>query len=59
MKTDSAYVRAALALQGYDSFDEATIVEIARQFAHIEAIAQPMLALELPEDTEPAPIYRP
>ena len=59
MKPDFDYVRAALTLQGYDAFDDATIVEIARQFAHIEAIAQPMLALELPEDTEPAPIYRP
>ena len=58
MKQDLDYVRAALALQDYDRLDDATIIEVARQFARIESIAQPMLALELPDATEPAPLYR-
>lgn len=59
MKPDLDYVRAALALQGFDRLDDATLVEVARQFARIEAIAETMLALELPRSTEPAPLYRP
>ena len=58
MKADLDYVRAALTLQGYDLEDE-RLVEVARQFARIEAIAQPMLDMELARDLEPAPLFRP
>ena len=58
MKPDLDYVRSALTLQGY-ALDEAKIVEIARQFARITAIAEPMLDIELPDDGEPASIFRP
>ena len=52
------YVRAALALHGYQ-LSEAHVDEIARQFARIAAVAEPMLDAELPVDSEPAPIFRP
>jgi hypothetical protein len=58
MKADLDYVRAALELQGYD-LDEPRLVEVARQFARIDAIAQAMLDVELPLDAEPAPLFRP
>ncbi|HEY0801328.1 MAG TPA: DUF4089 domain-containing protein [Steroidobacteraceae bacterium] len=53
-----AYVRAALALQGY-RFDEAQIAEIVLQFARLEAIAQTVLREPLPFASEPAPVFRP
>ena len=53
-----AYVRAALALQGY-RFDEAQIAEIVEQFSRLEAIAQTILQWPLPFASEAAPVFRP
>jgi hypothetical protein len=53
-----AYVRAALALQGY-SFDDAEIAEIVVQFARLEAIGRTVLDWPLPFASEPAPVFRP
>ncbi len=52
-----AYVRAALALQGY-AFDEEHIQEIARQFARIEAIAATIVDAELPLTVESGSVFR-
>jgi hypothetical protein len=56
--SSEAYVRAALALQGY-AFDEAQITEIVLQFTRIEAIAQTVLGWPLPFASEAAPVFRP
>jgi len=53
-----AYVRAALALQGYH-FDEAQIAEIAAQFARLEAISRTVFDWPLPFASEAAPVFRP
>jgi Protein of unknown function (DUF4089) len=53
-----AYVRTALALQGY-RFDEAQIAEIVTQFSRLEAIAQTILQWPLPFASEAAPVFRP
>jgi 1-carboxybiuret hydrolase subunit AtzG-like protein len=53
-----AYVRAALALQGY-AFDEAEIAEIAVQFSRLETIARTVFDWPLPFASEPAPVFRP
>jgi Protein of unknown function (DUF4089) len=53
-----AYVRAALALQGY-RFDEAQIAEIVVQFSRLESIAQTILRCPLPFAAEAAPVFRP
>ncbi len=53
-----AYVRAALALQGY-VFDDAQIAEITLQFSRIEAIARTIVDGRVPIDTEAAPVFRP
>jgi Protein of unknown function (DUF4089) len=53
-----AYVRAALALQGY-TFDEAEIAEIVMQFARLEAISRTVFDWPLPNASEPAPVFRP
>jgi 1-carboxybiuret hydrolase subunit AtzG-like len=52
------YVRAALALQGYE-FDEEQIAEIILQFSRIESVAQIILAWPLPFTSEAAPAFRP
>lgn len=57
-KTLEAYVRASLALQGY-RFDEAQTVEIAAQFARLEAIARSVFEWPLPSASEAAPVFRP
>jgi hypothetical protein len=54
----SAYVRAALVMQGY-AFDAAHVDTIVRQFERIETIAAAMLDAELPFDAEPAAVFRP
>jgi len=54
----AAYVRAALALQGY-RFDAARVEEIVRQFARIEAIAAPVIAADLPVELESGSVFRP
>jgi hypothetical protein len=53
-----AYVRAALALQGY-AFDDAEITEVAVQFARLEAIARTVFDWPLPFASAPAPVFRP
>jgi len=53
-----AYVRAALALQGY-AFDDAEIAEIVAQFARLEAIARTVFDWPLRFASEPAPVFRP
>jgi hypothetical protein len=53
-----AYVRAALAMQGY-AFDDAEIAEIVAQFARLEAIARTVFDWPLPFASEPAPVFRP
>jgi hypothetical protein len=53
-----AYVRAALALQGY-TFDEAEIAEIVTQFSRLEAIARTVFDWALPFASEPAPVFHP
>jgi hypothetical protein len=53
-----AYVRAALALQGY-AFDEAQVAEIVLQFSRLEAIAQSVFDWPLPFASEAAPVFRP
>jgi Protein of unknown function (DUF4089) len=53
-----AYVRAALALQGY-VFDESQIAEIVLQFSRIEAIAQMVLDWPMPSASPAAPVFRP
>jgi hypothetical protein len=53
-----AYVRAALALQGY-AFDDAEIAEIVMQFSRLEAIARTLFDWPLPFASEPAPVFRP
>jgi Protein of unknown function (DUF4089) len=53
-----SYVRAALALQGYE-FAEAQIAEITLQFSRIETIAQMILDWPLPFESEAAEVFRP
>jgi hypothetical protein len=53
-----AYVRAALALQGY-TFDDAEIAEIVMQFSRLEAISRTVFDWPLPNASEPAPVFRP
>jgi hypothetical protein len=57
-QTLDAYVRAALALQGYE-FNE-TQIELAKlQFARFAEVAQGFLGITLPLESEPAPVYCP
>jgi hypothetical protein len=56
--TVDAYVRGALALQGY-RLDEAQTGRVTAQFAAIAAIAQGFLNVALVPDDEPAPVFRP
>jgi hypothetical protein len=53
-----AYVRAALALQGY-TFDDTDIAEIIMQFSRLEAISRTVVDWPLPNASEPAPVFRP
>lgn len=53
-----AYVRAALALQGY-TFGDAEIAEIVVQFSRLEAVARTVFDWPLPFASEPAPVFRP
>jgi hypothetical protein len=57
-QTLESYVRASLALQGYQ-FDEAQIAEIVLQFSRIEAMARTILEWPLPFTSEAAPAFRP
>jgi Protein of unknown function (DUF4089) len=53
-----AYVRAALALQGY-RFDEAQTAEIILAFARIQAMTQTIFDWPMCEASEAAPVFRP
>jgi hypothetical protein len=53
-----AYVRAALALQGY-TFEDAEIAEIVAQFSRLETIARTVFDWPLPFASAPAPVFRP
>lgn len=53
-----SYVRAALALQGYQC-DEAQLAAILLQFSRIETVAQSFLQLQLPLALDAAPVFRP
>ena len=52
------YVRAALALQGYE-LDEAQTAAVVEQFTRIVQIAGAALREPLPPLTEPLPVFRP
>jgi hypothetical protein len=54
----AAYVTAALALQGYQ-FNATQQAAIVLQFSRIEAVAQSFLQLQLPCETDAAPVFRP
>ena len=56
------YVRAALTLQGYrfnGLREESRVQAVMQQFARIAVIAEAILAVDLPVDSEPASIFRP
>lgn len=54
----SAYVDAACALQGI-ALAPAERERVIAQFARFASIAEPLMALELAADVEPAPVFRP
>lgn len=54
----ASYVRAALALQGYQ-FNDTQQAAIVLQFSRIEAVAQSFLQLQLPPEIDAAPVFRP
>jgi hypothetical protein len=53
-----AYVRSALALQGY-RLDEEQTQRVIEQFIRIEAVAQGFLGMPLALHDEPAPVFQP
>jgi hypothetical protein len=53
-----AYVRAALALQGY-ALDEAQAGAVAEQFARVALIAGTFVDEPLPPGADPLPVFRP
>ena len=53
-----AYVRAALALQGYEC-DESQIAEIVEQFSRLEPMARTVFDCPIPFASGPAPVFRP
>jgi hypothetical protein len=53
-----AYVRAASALHGV-ALDDERRREVAVQLQRIHAIARALLDHPLPDDVEPAPVFRP
>jgi Protein of unknown function (DUF4089) len=56
--SQEAYVRAALALQGYQ-FNGAQIAEIVLAFARIEAMTETLFDWPMPENSGAAPVFRP
>lgn len=54
----AAYVDAAAAAQGL-AFDPAERLRVIDQFSRIADIVAPVVALDLPADVEPAPVFRP
>lgn len=53
-----AYALAALPLQGY-ALDDAATERVAAVFEQLARVATPLLALELPAELDPAPVYSP
>lgn len=53
-----AYVAAAARAQGM-ALDAAQFEQVVEVFARTAAIAAPLLAFDLSEDAEPAPVFRP
>lgn len=53
-----AYVEQVAAVQGYE-LDGPQIDRVAEQMALVHRVAQPLLALQLAAEVEPAPIFRP
>ncbi len=53
-----AYVRAALALQGYDPA-VVPAAAVAEQFGRIAAMAASLRDLDLPREADAAPAFRP
>jgi hypothetical protein len=53
-----AYVAAAANAQGL-ALDAGQLETVVAVFTRTAAIAAPLLAFDLPEDTEPAPVFRP
>ena len=53
-----AYVRAASALHGV-ALDDQRSRDVAAQLQRIHAIARALLDHPLPDDVEPAPVFRP
>ena len=51
------YVRAALALQGYE-LDAVRIAAVLGEFTRIHAIASAILDRELPLELDQAPVFR-
>jgi hypothetical protein len=54
----SAYVAAAARLHDL-TLDAERLTAVGRQFALLSEMADRVLAVELPDDAEPAPVYRP
>jgi hypothetical protein len=54
----NAYVRATLALHGYQ-FDDEKIAAITAQFARIEKMAGTFLDIDLPLEADAAPVFVP
>lgn len=52
------YVRAALALQGYD-FDDAHVADITLQFERFQAMAKTFDDIDLPAELDPAALFLP
>jgi hypothetical protein len=52
------YANIVSRAQGYD-LDEAQLSRVVAQLELISAVAAPLLALQLPAELEPAPVFRP
>lgn len=53
-----AFVAAAARAQGME-LDAGQFEQVVAVFARTAAIAAPLLAFDLPDETEPAPVFRP
>ena len=52
------YANVVSRAQGYE-LDEAQLARVVAQLELISGIAAPLLALQLPAELEPAPVFRP
>lgn len=53
-----SYVEQVSSVQGY-ALDAAQLERVSAQMALVAQVAQPLLALQLAVEVEPAPVYRP